>query len=199
MSWCGFIFIYFWFTWLLESPGRLVSFSGFGAYPPFFPLNTFLSALSLPQPHAASVMNVSALVRVSWIPKALSLTFFPGYFLSAVQHGWFLLFSFSFLPSPTSSDVEPIHWVLIFSYCVFQSWNSHLVLLHVFSFFSETFSLRVLGLFTIIQYSLFMLVDLKYFSNNCKISVVSMLASLDCAFSFGLRSLWLSIWPVIFF
>ena len=87
MSWCGFILIYFWFTRLLESPGRLVSFSGFGAYPPFFPLNTFLSALSLPQPHAASVMNVSALVRVSWIPKALSLTFFPGYFLSAVQHG----------------------------------------------------------------------------------------------------------------
>ena len=188
LMWVYFCLIYLWFTQLLEPPGRLVSFSGFGVYPPFFFFEHFFYlTLSLPLPQASSVMNVRPFVKVSWVPKACSLSLLSQPIFSlqfSMDDSYCSLFSF--LPSRIFSDVEPMHWALIFSYCVFQSWNSHLVL---FLFWDVFFA--GLGLFTIIQYSLFMLVDLKYFSNNFKISVVSTLTSVDCVFSFSLRSLWL--------
>lgn len=80
MSWCGFILIYFWFTRLLESPGRLVSFSGFGGYLPFFSLSTFLPLPSLyphPKPPVSWMLDL-------WLESHGSLRCSLSFFFSGI-------------------------------------------------------------------------------------------------------------------
>lgn len=193
LMWVYFCLIYFWFTQLLEPPGRLVSFSGFGVYPPFFFFeHFFLTSPSLypyPKPPVSWMLDLLLKSRGS-LRHTLSF-FFPRLF-SLCSSAWtipIVLFFFSPLSHLLWCWVHALSFnfqLLCFSILKFPSGSSLRVL---FLFWDVFFA--VLGLFTIIQYSLFMLVDLKYFSNSFKISVISTLTSVDCVFSFSLRSLWL--------
>lgn len=115
-------------------------------------------------------------------------------------------FSDSFL-SPLCSGVEPIRWGFFFwlffqfqSFCwLFFISSFFLALFYILFFFSETFYFfSVLSVFVISCWRIFMTVAWKFFSGNSNSSVILMLVSVDCLFSFRWRFFCSLVWRMIF-
>lgn len=130
-----------------------------------------------------------------WMLNLLLLSYTPLKFLFIFEIFQFLpvfrLCDFNWSVLCLHSSFESIHQVVFFyyyfCYCIFSSINLHLILFCNFYFFAKSFYIFICSK-RICNWLLKQLYDgcLKSFSDNSAIWLISILASVDCPFSFKL-------------